>query len=352
MDHIQKKDVAKCDLDLYIGYLMSVSKNKGCTRMADALPDCSHDAVTRFLGRADYSGKDLFLRCKESVVLSGGILSCDDTVLDKPHCDPEKNPLVGLHWSGKHKSVVQGICLVTMFYTDINGARFPVNYRVYIQKGEKSKNDFFIEMLAECKTWGLCPAVVTGDSWYASAKNLGACRAGGHDALFAVPADRMISTQKGHYQKVGEVDIPCGGLFTHLNGFDWVTVFMEQDEDTGPRRHYVYYRCPTDAGGKPAKPGFRGEYPKPEKTHRHDFIKKKKAHWNIECYHRALKHTCNVENFQVRKPGQVLTHIFSALCAFVNLEKMVIRKITGSWYGFREALERETLRSYLMQLTV
>jgi hypothetical protein len=352
MDHIQKKDVAKCDTEQYIAYLMAVSKNKGCTRMADALPGCAHDAVMRVLERGSFSGKDLFLRCKEEMVLSGGVLSCDDTVLDKPHCDPEKNPLVGRHWSGKHKSVVQGICLVTMFYTDTAGARFPVNYKIYIQGDIKSKNDLFLEMLAECKAWGLCPSVVTGDSWYASSKNLAACRAAGFDALFAVPSDRLISTQKGQYQKVGEVDIPQEGLFTHLNGFDWVTVFMEKDEGTGARRHYVHYKCPRAAGGKPAKPGFRGEYPKPGKAARSEFEKKKKDHWNIECYHRALKHTCNAENFQVRKPGKVRAHIFSALCAFINLEKMVIGKMIGSWYGFREALERETLRPYFAQLTV
>ncbi|MBW4458319.1 MAG: IS701 family transposase, partial [Nostoc indistinguendum CM1-VF10] len=44
----------------------------------------SHDSVNRFLLRERYEPKDLFLEVSPHINLTGGILSGDDTVIDKP----------------------------------------------------------------------------------------------------------------------------------------------------------------------------------------------------------------------------------------------------------------------------
>ena len=49
----------------------------------------------------------------------GGTLSIDDSVIDKPYRDPSKTDLIGDFWSGKHKRVVKGINLITLYHTDI-----------------------------------------------------------------------------------------------------------------------------------------------------------------------------------------------------------------------------------------
>jgi hypothetical protein len=62
--------------------------------------DISHDSVNRFLNRENLTPEDLFLEAKSQLNLEGGVLSVDDTVLDKPysyHMD-----LVSHFWSGKH----------------------------------------------------------------------------------------------------------------------------------------------------------------------------------------------------------------------------------------------------------
>jgi hypothetical protein len=48
----------------------------------------------------------------------------------------------------------------------------PINYRIYDKTENKTKNDYFQEMLAEVLGWGLEPAFVTGDSGYSSLENL------------------------------------------------------------------------------------------------------------------------------------------------------------------------------------
>ena len=67
---------------------------------------------------------------------------------------------------------LQGINLITLYYTDISGLHMPVNYRIYDKSEGKTKNDYFREMLIEVLAWGLKPAFVTGDSWYSCTINL------------------------------------------------------------------------------------------------------------------------------------------------------------------------------------
>ena len=98
------------------------------------MENISHDSINRFLERERYEPKDLFDEEKGKIELVGGILSVDDSVLDKPYSDPSKAALIDLFWSGKHKRVVKGINLITLFYTDIQGISVPVNYRIYDKK--------------------------------------------------------------------------------------------------------------------------------------------------------------------------------------------------------------------------
>ena len=71
-------------------------------------------------------------------VREGGMLSVDDTVLDKPCSQEGKTEPVGYFWSGLHGKVVRGIDLVTLFYGEMGGLRVPVNFRV-VDKAEASK---------------------------------------------------------------------------------------------------------------------------------------------------------------------------------------------------------------------
>lgn len=333
MRELRRKSTAMCDLSLYSNYLLTVPIQRGCTKLAAGMETLSHDAVLNHLIRESYEPKDLFLRSKELLVLSGGTVSCDDSILEKPYSDVSKNELVGYHYSGKYHKVIKGICLVTLFYTDTQGSRLPVNYRIYQQGSDKTKNTLFIEMLEEVLSWGLLPKLVTGDSWYASVFNLKWCRKHGLDALFAVEKDRLISTEKGQYQQVGQAHIPKEGLFTHLRSFDWVTVFRKQEH--GQARHYVYYCHQENKNDEPKKATLA------------DFQVAHKTHWNIEEYHRAIKQLCNIENFLVRRAIAVKNHIFSALWAFVSLEEKVIKKIISNWYQFRESLIKKFLKQNL-----
>lgn len=146
-------------MDTYTLFLLAESKYSGCTRLAEILGETSHDSVNRFLLRERYEPKDLFLEVSQHINLTGGILSGDDTVIDKPYSDPLLTELIGYFWSGKHHRVVKGIQLITLYYTDSSGKSVPINYRIYNKQEGKTKNDYLREMIAEAMDWGLKPYI-------------------------------------------------------------------------------------------------------------------------------------------------------------------------------------------------
>ena len=93
----------------------------------------------------------------------------------------------------------------------------PVNYRIYDKIEGKTKNDYFLEMLIEVMTWGLQPAVVTGDSWYSSIANLKFLRNQKLGFLFGVEKNRTVSNEGSKYRQVSCLDIPQSGLSNSSN---------------------------------------------------------------------------------------------------------------------------------------
>ena len=82
-----KLSTARCNESMYINFLLGDPDNATCTRLSEILETVSHDSINRFLRRERFTPKDLFDSEKDKIELSGGILSVDDTVLDKPyHC--------------------------------------------------------------------------------------------------------------------------------------------------------------------------------------------------------------------------------------------------------------------------
>lgn len=94
----------------------------------------------------------------------------DDSTLDKLYA--KKMELVRRHWSGKHGRVVQGINLITLFWTE-GGRHIPLDYRFYEKSVDGAmKNDHFRSMLATAKSRGFTPQCVVFDGWYSSLENL------------------------------------------------------------------------------------------------------------------------------------------------------------------------------------
>ena len=266
---LSKPSTATCTLPIYVSYLLGEPKRASCVRLGESL-SISHDSVTRMLGRENYTPKDLFVEIMGSIVLSGGTLSVDDTVLDKPYS--KLIPFVKRFWSGKHHCTVVGANLITLFYTDINGVQVPVNFRLYDSDDKKTKNDYFRDMVTEVLLWGLNPSWITGDSWYSGIENLNFIKNNDMGFFFAVKTNRTILSIQNNKVAVAYLDIAeQSGAEVYLPKFGHVTVYRMRFKNEVC--HYVAYAQNQEQGIPLPTSIF-------ETLHSH--------HYSIEQYHRIL----------------------------------------------------------------
>ena len=327
-----KPSTACCDEEIYVSYLLSEPQYTSCTRLAGIMETISHDSINRFLERERFEPKDLFEEEKNKIEFVGGILSVDDSVIDKPYSDPSKAAFIDLFWSGKHKRVVKGINLVSLFYTDIHGVSVPVNYRICDKSSGKTKNDYFREMLVEVMSWGLSPSWVTGDSWYSSLENLKFIRGQKLNFMFGIENNRIVSVERGKYIQIQKFE---GWSSTdiqtmYLKDYGMVKVCRQLYKNV-----YRYYIMST------------AELNNLENVTQVDFKRVHDAHWCIERFDRAIKQVCNIERFQVRNENPIKNHIFCALKAFVRLEFMRFDKIIPHWYDIQKNLFVEVIRNFI-----
>ena len=317
-------------IEQYIAYLMSEPGSSSCVKASEVL-EVSHDKVNRLLNQEHYSSYDLFQRVKNELVLSGGTLTVDDTVLDKPYTDHNKSELVGYYWSGKHHKAVKGINLIALVYTDIKGLSLPVNYRLYTPEEQKGKNDYFEEMFYEVLSWGLHPGRVSADSWYSSLKNLKFLKKEEIPFLVGLKSNRVISSKPHVYQHVKDADIPEDGLHTHLKGFDFIKVFRTVDQNDNARYYAMWEPDNSDTLA----------------LQREQFKSAKAEHWNVEKLFRLIKQTCQAERFWVRTKTAINTHLFSVLRAAQRLLLMAKHQIINSAYAIQRTLFIQAQKDFI-----
>ena len=310
---------------------MAEPKYVSCLRLGEIMKDRSHDSVNRFLLREKYTPQDLFDENKDKMVLEGGSLSVDDSVIDKPYRDPNKTELVGYFWSGKHKRTVKGINLISLYYTDIVGNSYPVNFRIYDKTEGKTKNDYFLEMLEEVESWGIKPAWITNDSWYSSNNNLKHLKNKRLSLLSGIANNRLVSLEKGQEVQVQTLEIPEEGLVVYLKGFAWVKIFCQNFKNEA--RYYACYQPDLEALQKLSRSKFK---------RLHD------QHWQIEMFHRVIKQVCNIERFYVRDTQAIQNHFFCALRAFAKLQTLRIKELIDNLYQISRELFVPVIRQFIL----
>jgi len=327
-----KPSTAQCNREMYTLFLLSEAKFGGCNRLAEVLGDVSHDSINRFLLRERYEPKDLFDRTQNNIKLEGGVLSVDDTIIGKPYRAPNYTELIGHFWSSKHHKTMIGLNLITLYYSAPDGNSVPLNYRIYDRKEQKTKNEYFREMLAEIIDWGVKPRIVTGDSWYSGVENLKFMKNPKLGFLFGIKKNRTVSIEPQNYCAVNILEIPDEGLMTHLKGFGFIKL-LRKDFKKEDSRHYILYLPDVE---------------KLQETTRSEFITIHDLYWGIETFHRALKQLCGICRFMVRDIWAIKTHIFCSLQAFIKLELMRSQKIISNWYEVQRNLFTSVVREDIL----
>jgi putative transposase len=326
----------RCDDEDYIDFLIASQRQFTCTEAARSqpegeskadIPPPAHDSFTRFLQRLPQDTEALWNEASNLIDPKSGLLVIDDTTLDKPYAD--KMNYVTYHWSGKHHSVVKGINLITMLWTD-GKSLIPCDFKLYNRSIDNlTKNDHFQNMLLKAKNEReMRPSYVLFDSWYSSLKNLKLLR----DELRLHFFTRLKENRKvspGTRMKnipIKEVDIPSDGRVVHLRGYGMIKVFKVVSSTGGDK---VEYWATDDT-----------EMSKEKNEELSN------AAWGIEEYHRGIKQCCGVERAQVRNAKAILSHIQLSIRAFIRLE--LHRLETGmSWYEAKLSIIRGAIANYL-----
>jgi hypothetical protein len=317
---------AKCRDTDYIDFLIASPKAVTCTEAAAVQPDSrqppAHDSFTRLLRRIEPDPEALWQEARPLVHCKGGVLVLDDSTLDKPYA--EKIELVGRHWSGKHKSVVWGINLITLVWTD-GDRKVPCDYRLYDKARDgQTKNDHFRAMLAVAQGRGFAPECVVFDSWYSGLENLKAIRGLGWRWLTQLKENRHVNLDRQGLKPVSRTAITAGGTVVHLEGYGLIRVFKIVSRD-GDIEYWA-----------------TGELAMDELER----LRLSEWSWAIEDYHRGLKQCCGVERAQVRAARAQRNHIGLAIRAFLRLEHHFFT--TGvSWYEAKARIIRGAVRAYI-----
>lgn len=300
-----------------------------CTEAARCYPEGSdspsHDAFTRLLQRWPPDTVALWIESSHLVRPGEGILIVDDTTLDKPYA--KKMDLVYRQYSGKHHSVVNGINITTLVWTDGNSV-IPVDFRIYDKYDDgKTKNDHLQDMLEKAKERGFRPDFVLFDSWYSSLDNLKKIRGHGWHWLTRLKKNRLVNPDKTKNVQISTIDIPSDGRNVHLKGYGFVKVFRIVSKD-GDEEHWA-----TDLIDM-------------KEPDRKELARKS---WKIEEYHRGIKQFCGVERCQARNGKSQRTHILFSIRAFLRLEVERIRT-TRSWFESKQSVIRNAIKEYIKYL--
>lgn len=315
----------------YIQFLVASPRAVSGTEAARVQPEQAnapaHDAFTRLLHRLEPDPATLWAEAKDQVDRTRGVLILDDTTLDKPYA--RHMELVTRHWSGKHQSVVQGINLLTLLWSD--GERLiPLDYRIYDKARDGlTKNDHFRSLLRSAHERGFSPQCVLFDSWYAALENLKAVRSYGWPWLTRLKKNRRVNPDGSGNRAIEACKIAPEGSVVHLQGYGFIRVFriVPTNGTTEDVEYWATSHIEMSAS-------VREQYAA--------------LAWGIEQYHRGLKQHCGVERAQVRSARAQRNHIGCAIRAFVRLE--VHRIQTGiSWWEAKQRLVRDAIRSYLAQ---
>lgn len=318
----------KCHPADSIDFLVASPKAFCCTEAALVQPPSpdppAHDAFTRLPHRLEPDPLMLWRESQRLVDVRSGVLVLDDSTLDKPYA--KKMGLVARHWSGKHKSVVRGINLVTLLWTD-GDKSVPCDYRIYDKANDGlTKNDHFRAMLAAARERGFTPECVLFDGWYASLENLKTIRSFGWRWLTRLKTNRKVNLDRQGLRAVGDTPIAAGGTVVHLEGYGLIRVFKIVSRD-GDIEHWATNDLAMDELAR---------------------LRYAEWSWAIENYHRGLKQCCGVERAQVRAAKAQRNHIGLAIRAFLRLEHHF--HATGvSWYESKARIIRDSIRNDIAQ---
>ena len=318
-------------LDIYTDYLICQNKYATAIGLANLLDgQLSHDQITRFLNRNEYTSKDLWQYIKADVrkqeQTKGGVLIIDDAIEEKPYTD--ENEIICWHYSHAKGRCVKGVNILSSLirYGEI---AFPVAYEVINKdlyfcdvktKKEKkqssiTKNQHFRSLIKQAISNQILFDYVLADNWFGAKDNMEFIH---YDLkkffIFGIKANRLIAfseeeRKKGQYQNLSSLNFKDGEKKTiWLKDLAFpvalvTKIFKNEDGSTGIL-HIVTNDLDNDA------------------DRIYEIYQKR---WRIEEYHKSIKQNASLEKSPTKVVRSQKNHIFASIVSYCKLEFLKIR---------------------------
>jgi hypothetical protein len=318
-------------LDIYSDYLISQNHYATATGLATTLDgEISHDQVSRFLRAEEYGSQELWeyikpevRRCQQS---TGGILSLDDTVAEKPYTD--ENDINCWHYSHAKHRHVKGINILSSLvrYGEL---ALPIGYEVIQKdvsyedpktgrqrrKASITKNELFRRLIQQAVNNQVPFDYVLADNWFGSKANMQYI----HNELnktfiLGIKSNRCVSlsahqAKRGQFQQVNTLnwkDGDCKQVF--LKGLAFPVkllkkVFTNEDNSTGT----LYLAT---------------DHLTIESDHLYQVYQKR---WVIEEFHKSIKQNASLAKSPTKTIRTQCNHLFAAMVAYCKLELLKVK---------------------------
>jgi len=319
----------KTDMELYTDYLLSTigaATATGLSAMVEG--EVSHDRITRFLSKQEYTSKNLWQEVKATVRLiesEEGVLIFDDTIQEKAWTD--ENELMCWHYDHCSGRMVRGINLLNAVYHS-KGATMPVAFELvkkpiqycdiatkrHTRKSEKTKNELMREMMETCLRNDLKFRFVLMDSWFSSEENFDFITGKGRHFIAALKDNRLVALseedrKKKRFARVDELDFPeqtavQGFLKGYAKAVRLVRqVFKNKDGSTG----ILHLACSD----------LTCDYDAIATTYQ--------KRWKVEVFHKSLKSNANFAKSPTQTVRTQSNHVFMSIYAVFKLECLSIK---------------------------
>jgi len=315
-------------IEIYTDYLISGSGYATATGLSSMMDNAvSHDQITRFLSKNEFTSKDLWLQVKPTVrkiESEDGCLIFDDTIQEKKWTD-ESN-IMCWHFDHTVGKSVRGINMLNALYYS-NGVSIPVAFEIIEKfqyseidtrevkrKAQISKNELMREMIQTAINNRLKFRFILIDTWFSAKENFEFIVKRNKEFIAALKSNRLFASSiedkhKGNFKRVDELELSDKqSMRGYLKGYDKEVVivcriFTNKDGSMGSL-NLVCSDITLDGDT------IATIYEK---------------RWKVEEFHKSLKHNVDLAKSPTKTIRTQSNHIFLSVLSFFKLECLKIK---------------------------
>ena len=341
--------------DLYTDYLLASTSQTTATGISGLVgKQISHDKFTRLLKDETLFNSEAVWKAAKPIVREietwDGCIAIDDSIEPKPYTD--ESELICWHWDHTENRSVKGVNFITAFYTH-RGVHVPLGVE-FVKKSQKiqdpktgkekrvsdkSKNEFYRELLSRVRTNCVKYQYVLNDIWFSSAENMCFVKKElNKDFVMAIKTNRKVALskedkQQGKYVRIDALKLELDTVLeVHLEQVDFPIMLIKQIFKNEDGSEGILYLVTS---------GLNLTYQQITTIYQ--------KRWKIEEFHKSVKSNASFSKSPTKTTQTQLSHFYASFLAYIKLEWMKFK--TGcNHFALKTRIYMEGLNAALFEV--